>query len=289
MRISLLYNEAAGDGLSTDGLLDQIQRLGHDVVRVADDPAAFAGTIDDAIELAVAAGGDGTVRSAVVALAGRPIPLAILPFGTANNIALSLGIEGSLPELIQRWDRATRTPFDVGTARGPWGSHAFVEAMGAGLIVAGIRAAQPHVDDIVDADTRLRVALETFQEVLADLEPQKVTLHIDGRRLTGAFLLIEVMNIGAIGPQLELASGIDPRDGTLAVVTAREAHRSLLIEYLSHRIEGRAFGLELPAEPAGQVEVDGWTEIHIDDQVRRGIDAETVTASITPNAVTILV
>ena len=284
-----MYNEHAGEGLSSHDLRDQIQRLGHDVVHLVDSPAAFAQTIDDSIDLAVTAGGDGTVRRAAVALAGRPIPLAILPFGTANNIAFSLGIEGTLPELIKRWDRATRTPVDVGAASGPWGNCAFVEAMGAGLMVAGIAAARQHVDRIDDADIRLQEALETFRAVLVDLEPQRLTLHLDGRRVTGSFLLIEIMNIGSIGPQLELASGIDPRDGWLSVVTAGEEQRAALIDYLSHRIEGRAFGLELPMEPARQVEVEGWTEVHIDDQVRHGLDAETITASITPAAVTVLV
>ena len=116
-----------------------------------------------------------------------------------------------------------------------------------------------------------------------------MTLHLDGRRVTGSFLLIEIMNIGSIGPQLELASGIDPRDGWLSVVTAREAHHPLLIDYLSHRIEGRAFSLELPTERVQKVEVEGWTEIHIDDQVRRGLAAETTAAAITPAAVTVLV
>ena len=289
MRVSLMYNEDAGDGLSTDDLRDQIQQRGHDVVHLVDNPAAFMRTIDDSIDLAVAAGGDGTVRRAAVGLAGRPIPLAILPFGTANNIASSLGIEGTLPELIQRWDRATRTPFDVGAARGPWGSCAFVEAIGAGLMVEGIIAAQQHVDHIDDADMRLRRALQTFLDVLVDLKAHPVTLHVDGRRVTESFLLIEIMNIGSIGPQLELASGIDPRDGLLSVVTAREEHRPLLVDYLSHRIEGHAFGLELPMEPARQITVEGWTEIHIDDQLRRGLDAETIAASITPAAVTVLV
>jgi diacylglycerol kinase family enzyme len=237
MRVSVLYNEDAGDGLSSNDLRDQIERLGHDVVHLVDHPTAFARTLDDSIDLAVTAGGDGTVRNAAVALAGRSIPLAILPFGTANNIALSLGIDGTLPALIHRWSRATRTPFDVGTARGPWGSHAFVESIGAGLMVAGIKAAQQQVDHIDDADTRLRRALAPFLEVLVDLEPQAVTLHVDGQRVTGSFLLVEIMNIGSIGPQLELASGIDPRDGFLAVVTAREAHRHLLIEYLARRIK----------------------------------------------------
>ena len=38
----------------------------------------------------------------------------------------------------------------------------------------------------------------------------------------------------------------------------------------------------------GRVEVEGWTEIHIDDQVRRGLDGEIIRASIDPAAVTVL-
>ena len=289
MRISVLYNEEAGDGLSADDLRRQIQHLGHDVVHLADDAAAFARAVDDSVDLAVTAGGDGTVRSGIIALAGRPIPLAILPFGTANNIALNLGIGGTLPELIERWDRAVRTPFDVGVARGSWGNRVFVEAIGTGLVVAGITAAQPQVDHLDDADTRLLGALEVFLEVLNDYQAQPLTLQIDERRVTGSYLMIEIMNIGSIGPQLELGSSIDPRDGWLSVVTAQEDDRSLLIDYLSQRIAGRTTALELPTERARHVEIQGVTELHIDDRVSRGLDDEIVAASILPGAVTVLV
>jgi diacylglycerol kinase (ATP) len=289
MRVSLLYNQDAGDGVSAMDLRDEIQRLGHQVVHLAASPAAFAGTIDDSVDLAVAAGGDGTVRSAAVELTDRRVPLAILPFGTANNIALSLGLEGSLDALIRRWDHAARVPFDIGVARGPWGSRAFVESIGSGLMVEGIKAAQQEIDDIDDADRRLRGAVEVFRDVMAEIEPQPATLHIDGRRVTGDFLLVEIMNIGTVGPQLALAAGIDPRDGVLSVVTAQDAQRALLIDYLSDRIEGRASVLELPTERARQVVVEGWNDIHIDDQTTPGAGGTRVAVSIVPGAVTVLV
>ena len=229
------------------------------------------------------------MRRAAVVLAGRPIPLAILPFGTANNIASSLGIEGTLPALIRRWDRATRTPFDVGAARGPWGNCAFVEAIGAGLMVEGIIAAEQHVDHIDDADLRLRRALQTFLDVLVDLKAHPVTLDVDGRRVTESFLLIEIMNIGF--DRSSIGAGLRHRSARWLAL-GRDCTRrapSPLVDYLSHRIEGHAFGLELPMEPARQITVEGWTAIHIDDQLRRGLDAETIAASITPAAVTVLV
>ncbi len=43
-------------------------------------------------DLVVVAGGDGTVRLVASELVGRDIPLAIIPVGTFNNLALSLGL-----------------------------------------------------------------------------------------------------------------------------------------------------------------------------------------------------
>lgn len=62
----------------------------------------------ESTDVIVAAGGDGTVSTAARAVAGRDIPVAILPLGTANNIARSLGIEGSIPHPRARLARAAR-------------------------------------------------------------------------------------------------------------------------------------------------------------------------------------
>src|SRR3974390_2095659 len=39
-----------------------------------------------------ACGGDGTIHDVIQGLAGSPVPLAILPFGTANALAHDLGL-----------------------------------------------------------------------------------------------------------------------------------------------------------------------------------------------------
>src|SRR4051812_48897215 len=55
----------------------------------------------DAVDLLVGAGGDGTVRCAADALlnvTGDRLPLGIIPLGTANNVARSLGLPLDLAE-----------------------------------------------------------------------------------------------------------------------------------------------------------------------------------------------
>ena len=94
----------------------------------------------DAIDALVVAGGDGTVSQAAGALVGGHVPMAILPLGTANNIAVSLGLDRPLPELIAGWPAARRRALDVGMARGDWGERLFLEAVGTGLIPWGMAA-----------------------------------------------------------------------------------------------------------------------------------------------------
>jgi len=60
--------------------------------------------------------------------------IAILPLGTANNIAKTIGLlDMSLTDSIAGWTTACRMKYDVGIARGPWGSTFFLEGVGVGL------------------------------------------------------------------------------------------------------------------------------------------------------------
>ena len=43
-------------------------------------------------DLVLALGGDGTINEAANGLAGSDIPLAVLPAGTANVLAVELGL-----------------------------------------------------------------------------------------------------------------------------------------------------------------------------------------------------
>jgi diacylglycerol kinase (ATP) len=274
VRVSLVYNAGAGDGVSCDELRAAIEEAGHEVAHVLQkrpDPARAA---RDGVDLVVVGGGDGTVARAAIALAGHGLPLAILPLGTANNIARSLGLDGEPRALIAGWRRAHRRPLDLGEAVGAWGSDCFVEAVGAGLITEGIAAmdASPPGDDVAP-DEALVQACRRYREVLADLKPRRCKLVVDGEIATRELLLVEVLNICSVGANIVLAADADPGDGRFRVVTAGEADRAALDAYLAARVDGRHAELALPARRARQVRLEGWDRLHVDDDVRDGDDA----------------
>ena len=124
-RIGVLLNPTSGKGRvrrHRDAVLAALSGRGDEVVTIqgADAEQAAAVLADRAAEgldVLVAVGGDGTVHQALQAVAGTDTALGIIPLGTGNDAATSVGI----PPLLEQatgvvLDGHTRT-FDVGVAR----------------------------------------------------------------------------------------------------------------------------------------------------------------------------
>jgi diacylglycerol kinase family enzyme len=66
--------------------------------------------IDEAVDLVLVAGGDGTVRVVCAELAGTGIPVGVLPAGTGNllarNLEISLDLDTALAEVLDGSDRS---------------------------------------------------------------------------------------------------------------------------------------------------------------------------------------
>ena len=288
MRISLLYGEHAGRGVSIRQLRERLARGGHEILRIVEKSRSDP-LLDASTELVVAAGGDGTVSAAARAVAGRGVPLAILPLGTANNIARSIGMNGSVSEIIESWENARRLPFDIGIASGEWGEHSFLESAGGGLVSAGIAAMQNHAEDEQEKPAcRLSAAVRRYTELLWQVKPRHWKLTLDATPMRGDFLLLEVLNTPSIGPNLVLTPDANPSDGFFAVVTAGEEHREALSNYLRHRLEGRDVHLALPTRRARQIEIEAGDEMHADSSLCPWAAAGTTSVRIEPAALQFL-
>jgi diacylglycerol kinase family enzyme len=289
MRVALFHNEDAGDGVACECVAELLQQHGHELIRVVERKADFDRLLAVEPDAVIAAGGDGTVATAMRRLAGGDVPLAILPTGTANNIAHSLGSDRPIAELIGRWSLARRQSVDIGTVHGPFGERRFVEAIGTGLVTAGIAAmdATP-ADHLATSSSRVSIALERYRQVLADLRPQPITVTVDGQRVSCQALLVEVLNMRSVGPGLLLSPRATPSDGAFSVVVATDDDRSALACYLHERGAGREATLTLPTWRAREVVLDGWTELHVDDAVLRSHSPSTADAIIRGGAVEVL-
>jgi diacylglycerol kinase family enzyme len=243
---------------------------GHAVRYQACTEDTWASVLDEPADLIAVAGGDGTVGRIAKRLIGRDIPVAPLPFGTANNISKTLGLtELSLPDIIESWKHTRSVTFDVGVARGPWGSRYFMEAFGVGLFACTIPAADenPKLKSLKDADAKVAHAIGMLRRRLDRCAPQALDLRLDGRDASGSYVLLETMNMAFVGPNLYLAPDVDPDDGLLDVVTVTSAEREKLDELLATWQEGDLEHPRLTRRRARRVELE-WTgfPLHFDDE-----------------------
>ncbi len=235
MEATLVFNARAGGSkrVSAERLVRMLEASGFSpVYRHTEDEAELDEVLALERGLVVAAGGDGTVQAVAKRLLGSTRPLAVLPLGTANNIARTLGLPSD-PEVILKGLRAPRVErIDVGRVRSPWGEDIFLEALGVGLFAELLDVYDPELGKSVAR------ALDTLREVALDYQPKRYRLKLDGLEMSGTYVAIEVMNTKATGPRLNLAPEADPSDGLFDIVCVLEPDKATLAEYALKLVRG---------------------------------------------------
>lgn len=238
MDITVVHNPGAGKGVIDKArLLRLLTKVGYTPIYRSTQDKDYAEAVATARGVVVAAGGDGTIRRVAIALAQRNAPLAILPLGTANNVAGTLEMGSDLPLLAAGWKRMRKRPLDLGVVDAPWGSGKFIESVGIGWFsdtMARLDRNPPKT--LLQSSSRLarlRRARADFLATLAKARSFEATVTVDRKRFAGRFLLIEVMNLRQLGPNLVLAPHADPGDGMLDVVMVRTSEREALRRFLA--------------------------------------------------------
>ena len=143
MRVLLIHNPKAGDRKhSRKQLMASLTRCGHQAFYQSAKMPGWKKAFKKPVDLVIAAGGDGTVHTTAWQLLDSGIPLAILPLGTANNLARSLGFTGSVDEILQSLHCGKSQPFDIGVAQNGSQKGWFFEAAGGGLFADYFPAAK---------------------------------------------------------------------------------------------------------------------------------------------------
>jgi diacylglycerol kinase (ATP) len=268
VRVTLVYNPSAGDEQHEgEHLLERLEEAGYDA-RLVSGRKKLARKLEDPGDLVAVAGGDGSVKEVAIALAGRKVPMAILPTGTANNIAKSLGVLGRWGELIAGWPEAERRSLRVGSVTAAGGTMRFVESAGVGLFAELVSRGQEEVDDNTAGLTGHAIdrALLLLRRITEQRPPILRQVTMDAADLTGEYLMVEAMNIPLLGPNMPVAPGADCGDDLLDLVLVSERERGAIREYLSARLGGSAAPLELPVRRGRRVALQAYpTELHVDD------------------------
>jgi diacylglycerol kinase family enzyme len=289
MRATLLYNAKSGTAASEERILGALTALGWKVER-----SICKAQLDDCLchgaDVIVVAGGDGTIARVAKRLAGTDIPMAIVPMGTANNVARSLGIGVDVDDALQGLAHAVERRIDLGMVQSERSSGRgyFLEGFGVGIFahVVGQVASKK--------DKKLRRALNLIADELGDFTPRHVELEVDGRDLSGTYVLAAVMNAMSLGPTLGVAPRARCDDGELDVVVVPPEGKAALVAYLRRAAatdEGeRETAVALPyleSSRAQHVRLradGGWA--HIDDSAVEL--AGYLTIDVAPGAVRLL-
>ena len=245
--VAVLRNPTAGRGRHKDGVTAALRALaeaGH-VVKTLDATtrdealAAARQAVADGIDALVVVGGDGTVHLGLQAVAGTSVGLGVIPTGTGNDFARSLGIPLDLAAagrtIARALDEDRRPP--VALARIPSGATEPAGPVVPGgsswwfgaVLAAGFDAL---VNERANAmrwpKGRRRYDVAVLAE-LAALDPRHYRITLDDAVLEQPACLVAVGNTPSYGGGLRMCPDAQPTDGLLDVIVADPVSRLTLI------------------------------------------------------------
>ena len=223
-------------------------------------------TAESDVDLVVSIGGDGTLREVLDALSTtdrNDLPVAMLPMGTANVLAVDFRLPGHVPGVLELVRAGTTRQLDlarVGPPGGPWVT-SFL-ALGVGLdaeVVERLHTAR------TGSITKLSYVPHSLKAV-ASYRPSSLEVTIDGERLEGRFGQVIVSNMYNYGGLMRLDRRCRADDGRWEVYLWRRATRRDLFGSFVRSLAGRLPGGACECIQAREVSVSSERPVpyHVD-------------------------
>jgi len=214
-RLAAIYNATSGGGRFRRDVPLIVESLGALGFVVDEAPTERAGhatelaarAVDGGIDIICAIGGDGTVNEVVNGMAGSDIPLAVIPTGTVNVLALELGIPLDVPDACRLAAQGRAIEVDLGLA----GDRYFALMAGAGIDAAVVASVNPKMKKALK---EAAFALQGFAKYLTSHSPL-LRIEVDQGYVDGYFVVLG--NAANYGGNFGATPLADMRDGLLDV------------------------------------------------------------------------
>jgi diacylglycerol kinase (ATP) len=232
MDVAVLVSAAAGRGrarAATADVLDALRDGGltPHVLPATTGAAAerqAAEAVAGGTRAVVAVGGDGAAHAALQAVAGTTTPLAVVPAGTGNDLALALGVPrdpvAAARAAAEDLARGTARTVDAGRTGDRWWATVLCCGFDSAVTDRANRLRWPR--------GRRRYDVAVLAE-LARLRPREVELVLDGVPQTLPVTLIAVGNTCWYGGGMKVCPAADPADGQFDVTVVGPISRRELV------------------------------------------------------------
>ena len=184
----------------------------------------------DGTDALVVVGGDGMVHLACQALAGTDVPLGIIPAGTGNDTARTLGIDRKDPR------RAANVV--IGGARRKIDLADVTGTKVVTVLAAGFDAkVAERANEMTWPRGQMRYNIATLAE-LRVFEPIPFSLELDGRPYDVDAMLVSVGNAPSYGGGLRICEGAEIDDGLLDVAIVKPVGKAELVRMYPRLFNG---------------------------------------------------
>jgi diacylglycerol kinase (ATP) len=222
MKPCIIVNPIAGSIKDLDVLLKKLRRLRPDELHLTHKPGdaeTFARkAIRAGCDYVIAAGGDGTLNEVVNGIASprreREICVGVVPLGTGNDFARSLGLSATLEENIDILRSRQTAPVDLVRVRSDLTRY-FVNVSTGGFSGLVNEKLTPEIKRAWGPLAYVRSAAAA----LPDLHAYRTTIVLDGtERLSIDLYNVIIANGRFVAAGLPIAPNADPSDGLLDLV-----------------------------------------------------------------------
>lgn len=179
------------------------------------------------IRLFVVCGGDGTVSAVARAMTDTKTTLGIIPTGTQNNVAFSLGIPSDIPEAISILRAGKRHKVDMGMISCSDICMPFLEICSVGLFSALFESG----DDIQHGNI---ARIGDFLATLTTAPPSEIHITLDGiQEITSSGHVVLVSNMPYVGRHYQVGLRNSYSDGLLDVLLCADISKlDLMLGYM---------------------------------------------------------